>query len=253
MDAPLTKTYKHNSNTKMSDKEMTIVYDEGQDPNRAPLVEQINAVLNRELKSPETVRALLATTFKGLEVVTMKQALMEGMIRGFQFKDFLQKDIYAIPFKNGYSLITSIDHARKRGMRSGIVGKSAPEFGMKADGKGVDWCSVTVKRLVDGFVGDFTATVYFDEYTKGRDLWVQKPRTMIAKVAEMHALRMACPEELSHVYVEEELEQETRYQKAKVETESIKMGSLLKHEENIAKETETGADETQNATEDSPK
>ena len=35
-----------------------------------------------------------------------------------------------------------------------------------------------------------------------------KPRTMISKVAEMHALRMACPEELAQSYVEEEVEAE---------------------------------------------
>ena len=32
---------------------------------------------------------------------------------------------------------------------------------------------------------------------------------MIAKVAEMHALRMACPEEMAQIYVEEEKEAET--------------------------------------------
>ncbi len=31
---------------------------------------------------------------------------------------------------------------------------------------------------------------------------------MIAKVAEVHALRKACPEEMSQIYVEEEREKE---------------------------------------------
>ena len=38
---------------------------------------------------------------------------------------------------------------------------------------------------------------------------------MIAKVAEMHALRMACPEELSQSYIEEEMD------------ENIKMGEIV--------------------------
>lgn len=182
-------------------------------------VEVINAEINKELSNPEVGRALLATTFKGLDAMLMKRAIMEGMIRGFKFKDFLEKNVYALPFrtKDGptYSLVTSIDYARKRGMRAGIVGKDAPQYVM--DGKKVISCSVTVHRRIPpltpiqtDYVGAYTAEVYFDEYTTGQNLWNSKPRTMIAKVAEMHALRMACPEELSQMYSEEELQSEAR-------------------------------------------
>ncbi len=173
-------------------------------------VEIINVEINKELANPEVSAALLATTFKGLNALSMKKAIMEGMIRGFEFKDFLEKNVYAIPFKDSYSLVTSIDYARKRGMKGQVVGKSAPSYEEK-DGKIVS-CTVTIKRLVAGQIGDFTATVYFDEYYKSNQykssLWDTKPRTMIAKVAEMHALRMACPEELSQSYIEEEFETE---------------------------------------------
>ncbi len=174
---------------------------------RESQVAVINAEITRELADPAVGRALLATTFKGLNPVSMKQAIMEGMIRGFNFKDFLQKNVYAIPYGQAYSLVTSIDFARKRGMRAGIVGKEAPKYVM--DGNKIVSCSVTVKRRVDGYVGEYTAEVYFDEYTTGKNLWTTKPRTMIAKVAEMHALRMACPEELSQMYTEEEFHSET--------------------------------------------
>lgn len=167
-------------------------------------IEIINNEINRELASADVGRALLATTFKGLNPTSMKQAIMEGMIRGFKFKDFLEKNVYAIPYGQGYSLVTSIDYARKRGMRAGIVGKDAPKY-VEREGEIIS-CSVTVKRRVDGYVGEYTAEVYLDEYTTGKNLWVNKPRTMLAKVAEMHALRMACPEELSQVYTEEEME-----------------------------------------------
>lgn len=172
-------------------------------------LEIINKEISVELAKEEVRRALLATTFKGLNELSMRQALMEGMIRGFAFQDFLEKKVYAIPFKDGYSLVTSIDYSRSIGMRSGVVGKDAPIFETDPNGKVVS-CTVTIKRKIDEYVGDFTATVFFDEYYKaGRNgypsLWDQKPRTMIAKVAEMHALRMACPEELDKAYVEEEL------------------------------------------------
>src|SRR4030042_5304087 len=145
----------------------------------------------------------------------MKQAITEGMIRGFKFKDFLDKNVYAIPYSSGYSLVTSVDYARKVAQNSGLVGKNEPVF--ETDGDKIVSCSVTVqkKSKIDGYVGDFTAKVYFSEYYKaGKNgypsLWDTKPRTMIAKVAEMHALRMACPEELAKAYVEEEIEKKNK-------------------------------------------
>lgn len=168
------------------------------------LVVSVKNEINKQLGDKETFTSLLTTTFKGLDGATAKRAMMEGMLRGYKFTDFLQKNVYAIPFKEGYSLVTSIDYARKLGMRSGVVGKSAPTFEM--DNAKIISCTVTIKRKVGEYVGDFTATVYFDEYTTGRNLWGSKPRTMIAKVAEMHALRMACPEEMSQLYTEEEFD-----------------------------------------------
>ena len=173
--------------------------------NKLSTVESISLQIKKELTNESVSRALLATTFKGLNEVSMRQALMEGLVLGFTFEDFLKKDVYAIPYGTGYSLITSIDHSRKLAMRSGQTGKDAPVFTYKPDGK-VDSCTVTVHKKIDGVVGDFTATVYFDEYTTGKNQWASKPRTMIAKVAEMHALRMAFPEELAKTYVQEEME-----------------------------------------------
>lgn len=168
---------------------------------------EIKNNINQQLADQGTMKSLLDTTFKGLDAQMMKRAMLEGMMRGFKFENFLQKDVYAIPFKGTYSLITSIDYARKVGMRSGVVGKSKPEFEFSEDGKIVS-CTITIKRKVGEHIGEYSETVYFDEYTTGRNLWVSKPKTMIAKVAEMHALRMACPEELSQVYIEEDMQQE---------------------------------------------
>jgi len=182
---------------------------------------EIKATLNAQIADPDTFRTLCVTTFKGLSAENAKQALLEGMMRGFSFEDFLQKNIYAVPFSSGYSLVTSIDYSRKIGMRSGIVGKSAPTFQETPDGKTIISCTITVKRKVNDYVGDFTATVYMMEYNTGRNQWAQKPRTMLAKVAEMHALRMACPEELSQSYLEEEYEKEA--EKPKLDTTEFKL------------------------------
>ncbi len=167
---------------------------------------EIQTEIKKELGNKSVMDALVATTFKGLAVPQIYLAVQEGILRGFEFKDFLEKNVYAIPYGSGYSLVTSIDYARKMGMKSGIVGVSAPTYEEK-DGKIIS-CSITVKRKVSDYIGEYSATVYFDEYNTKRNQWTTKPRTMIAKVAEMHALRKACPEELSQAYSEEEKQKE---------------------------------------------
>ncbi len=165
----------------------------------------------RELSlNKSALNALLQTTFQKFSPELMQKAIFEGMMRGFNFKDFLEKNVYAIKYSDTYSLITSIDFSRKIAMRSGLAGKSEPTFKEQENGKIVS-CTVTVKRNVSGTIGDYTATVFFDEYYKaGKNgypsLWDTKPHTMIAKVAEMHALRSAFPEEMAKQYIEEEMQ-----------------------------------------------
>lgn len=170
---------------------------------------EIQEEIKKELGNANVMKALVATTFKGLAVPQIYLAVQEGILRGFEFKDFLEKNVYAIPFKEGYSLITSIDYARKIAMRSGLAGKSAPVYSFKEDGS-LDTCTITIKRNVDGHIGDYTAMVYFGEYSTGRNLWVSKPKTMLAKVAEMHALRAGFPEEMAKQYIEEEIQKEEK-------------------------------------------
>lgn len=196
--------------------------------------------IDAQVGDPKVAQTLVATVFKGLQPESMKAALLEGRIRGFEFKAFLDKDIYAVPYGQGYSLVNSIDYVRKIGMKSGIVGKLAPKY-VEVDGK-IETCEVTVKRMVNGFVGEFTALVYFKEYYAGHKnedgtikknkygdvkpgLWDTKPHTMIAKVAEMHALRMACPEELAQTYIEEEMEKGAIIEKpeAKIDVEPYRV------------------------------
>lgn len=179
----------------------------------------VQADIRRQLADPKIAGQLLETTFKGLNEENMKKAIMEGVIRGFTFKDFLEKNVYAIKYGNGYSLVTSIDNNRKIGMKSGIVGTDAPIYTMTTEKTpaGIpkpESATITVHKKTGDHIGQFTATVYFDEYYKAGttwdgqykpSMWDTKPRTMIAKVAEMHALRKACPEELAQSYVEEEM------------------------------------------------
>lgn len=169
------------------------------------IIERINEEVAVELKDQGTLALLAKNTFKGLSPDIIKSAIIEGMLRGFNFKDFLQKNVYAVGYGSTYSLVTSIDYSRKIGQKSGVVGVEEPIYKDNADGS-IETCTVTVKKKTGDYIGDFTATVYFKEYSTGKNLWVAKPRTMIAKVAEMHALRKACPEELAQAYAEEEIQ-----------------------------------------------
>ena len=171
--------------------------------NQLSLVEK---EFQKELKvNNKALNALLQTTFKNFTPELMQKAIFEGMMRGFTFKDFLQKDVYAIPYGNNYSLVSSIDFSRKIAMRSGLAGKSEPKYTYDGQ-KNLESCTITIKRNVDGIIGDYTATVFFNEYSTGKNLWQTKPHTMIAKVAEMHALRSAFPEEMTKQYITEEMQ-----------------------------------------------
>jgi hypothetical protein len=195
----------------------------------------IKAEINKQLGDADTFKSLLNTVFKTkngpMDPGVVKSGVLEWVLRGGEFTDFLSKDVYIIPYGDSYSLVTSIDYSRKIGAKSGIVGVDAPVYAMN-QGK-IDTCSVTVKKKIGDYVGEFTALVFFNEYTTGKNLWTSKPRTMIAKVAEMSALRKACPEELAKAYGEEELEKEKQ---EPVKAVALDVEALKAHEQALLEE-----------------
>jgi phage recombination protein Bet len=176
------------------------------------IIEYKNQIKNDILGNREVFNVLATKTFKGLDIKNIPQALLEGMMRGYKLEDFITKNVYAVPFFNkkeetqDYSLVESIDFCRKKAQKSGQSGKSKPEFTFK-ENNSIDTCTVIIYKT-GGDERGYGETVFFDEYNTSKNLWVTKPKTMIAKVAEMHALRMAFPEELEHSYIEEEFEKE---------------------------------------------
>ncbi|MHA1401633.1 MAG: recombinase RecT [Candidatus Heimdallarchaeaceae archaeon] len=184
------------------------------------LVQEANAELQKQTADPAVMKALMATTFKGLKTeLLVKQACLEAMINGWSFEDLVRKRVYAIPYGQGYSLVESIENVRSVAMKSGQAGKDKPLYLLdkakinEFNTDGIVSCEMTVYKIMEGIRVPYTAEVYFDEFYKSGktwngkytpSMWDKMPHTMIAKVAEMHSLRMAFPEELSKSYIEDE-------------------------------------------------
>jgi len=114
-----------------------------------------------------------------------------------------------------YVPITSIDFLRQQAERTGqYVGYSSEFVGTP---KTNEWaCTVTVKKLINGKQGTFTATARWSEYYPGDGpeggMWRKMPHNQLEKCAEALALRRAFP--TTHgLYTKEEMDQATKEDK----------------------------------------
>lgn len=109
-----------------------------------------------------------------------------------------------------YTPIVSIDYARSRAAESGEYAGS-DDAAFKEAEPYPESATVTVWRLVQGQRVPFTATARWKEYYPGDGvpgfMYRRMPHVMLAKCGEMLALRKAFPQQLSGLYIEEELEQ----------------------------------------------
>lgn len=130
--------------------------------------------------------------------------------------DPFMRQIYSIKRKGRHTIQVGIDGYRLIAQRTGECdGQDGPQW-CGPDGYWRDvWlekgppaaCRVTVFRKGQG--RGYTGTALWSEYGVGssNDLYRQMPAAMLAKVAESLALRKAFPQELSGMYVEEEMAQ----------------------------------------------
>lgn len=126
------------------------------------------------------------------------------------------KEIYLVGYAGKYSVITGINGLRKIAFKSGThAGTTEAKFNMQPDGQHLTaaqlvkakrkphTATVTVKKIVQGIVCDFTHTAVFEEFNTGRQKWASMPFQMLAKCAEAHALRKAF--NVSGVSIQEEM------------------------------------------------
>ena len=134
-----------------------------------------------------------------------------------------RKECYLVKFGSDPATnIVSADVYKKRAERNPrYQGRKSGVIVLDKDGNLVDrvgaftldsdtivggWCKVYVKDYVE----PIEARVSFREYCKMKDgkpqaQWREKPATMIHKVAQVHALRDAFPNDLGSMYVAEEM------------------------------------------------
>lgn len=112
-------------------------------------------------------------------------------------------------------IMPGINLYRIQAARSGCAGISEPEFGdditytwektEKTPRKTVTyprWCKVTVKKIIDGKLFEFSAKEFWTENyaTSGKDsdapnsMWTKRPYGQLAKCAQAQALRTGFPE-----------------------------------------------------------
>lgn len=182
--------------------------------------------------------------------------------------DPMQKPVHIVPMNVKNSLTGRYEYKdvvmpgvglyRIQAARSNqYAGVSEPEFGedVTCNLGGVDitypkWCKVTVKKLVNNTIVEFTAKEYWlENYATKKDpntkkdtptpnsMWQKRPYGQIAKCAEAQALRKAFPEIISqHVTAEEmegkdinDLEIEIKNITPKAQNISSKLDSVLQN------------------------
>lgn len=183
-----------------------------------------------------TIADRMVVTVKGQdgkEVKITKRILMDTICHGMQISDSdmvqflslcqvnqlnpLLREAYLVKYGNQPSqMITSKDAFMKRadrcqdyeGMESGVIGMNAQNVIEDFEGAFLppSW------KLVGGWAKvyrhgrrPYVQRVSIDEYDKKQSTWKQMPLTMIRKVAEVQALREAFPNNLSGMYVSEEI------------------------------------------------
>lgn len=128
--------------------------------------------------------------------------------------DPLMNQIYAVKMGGKLSIQTSIDGLRLLAERSGNYSPGEDVHYEYNDEGQIVYAKCTVKkRTDDGTWHNITARAYWKEYAKegaGGRFWKQLPHLMIAKCAEALALRKAFPQDLSGLYIKEEMDQASK-------------------------------------------
>lgn len=166
----------------------------------------LQAVSKNEISyTPEQIALIKNTIAKNATDDEFK--LFMYRCKNMQLDPLKPGQIHFVKYGNGPgTVVVGIDGFRSTAGRTGKL--SGVERGVKRDEKGKithGWAKVYRK--------DWEVPAYeespLSEYDTGFNNWKKMPETMIKKVAECAALRMAFPDDLGGVYAPEEMEQAT--------------------------------------------
>jgi phage recombination protein Bet len=122
--------------------------------------------------------------------------------------DPLARQIYAIKRAGKMTIQTGIDGYRLIADRTRQLAGISDYVFDSEEGKFPNKATVTVYKIIDGLVREFTASARWSEYSQGSSpMWQKMPYLMLGKCAEALALRKAFPADLSGVYTAEEMGQ----------------------------------------------
>lgn len=153
--------------------------------------------------SPEEVALITATVAKDATPDELKLFLY--MCKALDLDPLKPGQIHFVKYNTGPGrIVIGIEGFRTQAARTGKHSGTSREvlrndkgvcIGAKATVWRKDWDHPAVEEVA------------MHEYTTGRGPWAKMPETMIKKVAEAAALRMAFPEELGGLYTNEEMDQ----------------------------------------------
>lgn len=173
---------------------------------------EIAAISEENKVTQDLLLDYLKTMNKGLNEQQTKQFLAVAGTFGL---NPWKREVYAVTFKNkdgstDMSIVTGYETYIKRAelnpnydgfeiefkgaFKRGKVTKSSKNGSWQVDALVPDGevsCICTVYRKDRAH--PTREEVFFDEYNKGNDMWIQKPRTMLKKVAIVSAFRKAFP------------------------------------------------------------
>lgn len=128
--------------------------------------------------------------------------------------DPVLNQIHASVHGGKMTTIVGIDGFRLIAHRTGeYLGRTEAEFFYGSSKQNPEKVKLTVFRDVRGQRAEFTATARWSEYYPGDKkgfMWRKMPETMLEKVCEAKALRMAFANDLSGIYAPEEMDQAER-------------------------------------------
>lgn len=162
-------------------------------------------------------RILMDTICKGMKVSDSDMAQFITLCQVNQLNPFL-REAYLVKYGDAPSqMITSKEAFMKRadrcsdfeGIESGVIVMNKEGVVQNLVGTFIPsgltlvggWCDVYRKHR-----RPYKQTVSLQEYNKSQSTWKQMPATMIRKVAEVQALREAFPNNLSGMYVPDEMQ-----------------------------------------------